>query len=314
MRWQPCASKQTLQFRARAKQKVRAFFDARSVLEVDVPLLGSCTVTDIHLEPIVASVNGRTGYLQTSPEFFMKRLLAAGSDSIYFLGQAFRDDERGSRHQPEFTMLEWYRLGFDDEQLIAEVLELLKLVIPNRSARRVTYRALFEEVFSLNPHTISQQRLSLLALKHCQPSFTQADRNTWLDLLFTHCLEPRLHGLVVVEDFPASQSALARTQINDQGDWVAKRFEFYADGLELGNGYWELTNVEEQRQRFLADQAMRREQGNTVPEIDAEFMAAMAEGLPDCAGVAIGFDRLLMAALGAETIEQTLAFAPFGDS
>ncbi|WP_317930002.1 EF-P lysine aminoacylase EpmA [Halioxenophilus sp. WMMB6] len=309
--WRPSASLAVIKARAALLAHIRHFFAERAVLEVDVPSLSRHTVTDPNLIPVTSHTNGGDAFLQTSPEYFMKRLLVAGSGSIYYLGKAFRDQEFGRRHHPEFTMLEWYRLGFDDQQLIEETLALVTGLLPAKPVTRVTYGQLFAGHFGINPHTASEAELAELAQRTCQPAFHQADRNTWLDLLFSHCLEPTLAGITVVADFPASQGALAKVMANDAGEQVAKRFEIYVDGLELSNGYWEATGAVELQARFERDQATRLAAGLPVPAIDPDFMAAMHAGLPECAGIALGVDRLLLLMSGVKTLAETMSFAPF---
>jgi len=311
--WQPTANFQALAQRAECCRQIRQFFEARQVLEIDVPVLARASVTDPNLTAIQARANNLDAYLQTSPEYFMKRLLAAGSGALFYLGKAFRDHEYGRRHHPEFTMLEWYRVGFNDRDLMRETLALLAVLLPDFTATETTYRRLFETKFGINPHKVGVAELKTLAEQHCAAQFDDAQANTWLDLLFSHCIEPELSGLVVVADFPASQGALAKVERNSDGDWVARRFEIYADGLELANGYWELTDAAELRQRFLSDQALRRSRGQWVPEIDQALLAAQESGLPDCAGIAMGVDRVLMRRLGVEDIGATMAFTPFAD-
>lgn len=309
--WQPRASLAALKQRARTLSLIRGFFQQRDLLEIDVPVLGSYSVTDPSLTPIQARVNNCVGYLQTSPEYFLKRMLAADYGSLFYLGKAFRDQEYGARHQPEFTMLEWYQLGFDDKQLITETLALMAELLPDKPQIHTTYGALFDSEFGLNPHAASCQQLAELARQRCSVSFADADRNTWLDLLFSHCLEPNLVGVTVVSDYPASQSALARCAEDNQGDWVARRFEVFVDGLEIGNGYWELIDVDELQARLTNDTEHRRQRGLPAIEPDPMLLAAQSHGLPDCAGIAMGVDRIIMAQLGVKTIAETLAFTPF---
>lgn len=294
-------------------------------MEVDVPVLGQSTVTDPHIESIVATCNRQAAYLQTSPEFAMKRLLAVGSGDIFCLGKAFRDGESGSRHNPEFTMLEWYRVGWTEQQLMDEVAELLSFqlrgvlsgsetendaeAVPYRSTK-TTYRDLFMNFLQVNPHTASLNELRSLAQQRMNVSFSSDDKNTWLDLLFTHCIEPHLTGIVLVSDFPASQAALARTGVNAQGEAIAHRFEAYVNGIELANGYWELKDATEQARRFQADREWRKLQQLSDQAGDPRLLSALDHGLPDCAGVALGVDRLLMLKLGKSSLQDVLSF-PF---
>lgn len=307
--WEPSAQLTTLRERARLLGRIRAFFAARDVLEVDVPVLGTCTVTDPHLQAIPADVAGQRHFLQTSPEYYMKRLLAYGSGSCYCLGKAFRQDERGRRHRPEFTMLEWYRTGFDDSDLRREVLELLACVAGRAvPAQQRSYGELFTSYLGLDPHTASAEELAHLAAERLDVHWNDTDKSTWLDLLFSHCIEPHLKNIVLVYDYPACQCALAKVAESEQGQSVAKRFELFWDGMELANGYWELTDAREQARRFTRDNKIREQLG--LPEVvaDQQLLAALEAGLPECAGVALGVDRLLMCLLGASSIDEVVPF------
>lgn len=314
MAWQPSASLSVLQQRAAMYQQLRAFFTDRQVLEVDVPVLGDYATVDPFIDSLQSDVMGQTSYLQTSPEFFLKRLLAAYQRDIYSLGKAFRQGERGRRHRPEFTMLEWYRVGWTEQRLIDEVGELLTLFFPDKPISRYAYADLFSDVLSLDPHQATLGELSSCALtvlgNTVDANVINSDRNTLLDLLFTHCVEPRLPlGIVAISDYPASQAALARRASNDNGQLVAKRFEVYVDRLELANGYWELNDGDEQQQRFEQDLAYR--QAHQLPHLpyDEYLVSALQEGdMPDCAGVALGIDRLLMCWLDKDDIREVVSF------
>ncbi|MFO1367447.1 MAG: EF-P lysine aminoacylase EpmA [Marinagarivorans sp.] len=299
-----------LKKRAQLMKQLRAFFYARDVFEVDVPSLGTYTVTDPNLDAIRCQVGGATRYLQTSPEFFMKRLLAQGSGDIFYLGKAFRQDEHGHRHRPEFTLLEWYRSGFNHAELIAETLALLAELSPTTPMQRVEYGALFAQSTGLNPHTASAAQLESFARQVLKVDFSNEPVDFWLDLIFSHQVEPQLaDGLVVVEDYPACQAALARVMVNSQGERVAKRFEIFWDRLELANGYWELTDADEQAKRFAADNRARQQRHKSPIEPDARLLAALTEGIPECAGIAMGVDRLLMRLSGCADIAQVMPFA-----
>ncbi|HMW47920.1 MAG TPA: EF-P lysine aminoacylase EpmA [Cellvibrionaceae bacterium] len=304
------ASISLLKKRAQLLQHLRAFFYARNVLEVDVPSLGAFTVTDPNLDAISCQVGSNIRYLQTSPEFFMKRLLAMGSGDIFYLGKAYRQDEQGRRHRPEFTLLEWYREGFTDEDLIAETLALLSELSPGTPIQRIDYGALFSECTGLNPHRACAEELETFARARLQVDFSNEPVHFWLDLIFSYLVEPNLaDGLVVVEDYPLCQAALARVMPNRRGDKVAKRFEIFWDRLELANGYWELTDACEQARRFAADNLSRQTQHKPLIEPDNRLLAALAEGIPDCAGIALGVDRLLMRLSGCDDIAQVMPFA-----
>ena len=309
--WGPSASLETLRARAAALSRIRAFFAARGVLEVDTPQLAPVSATDPLLDSIPAQPfrDGRHWYLQTSPEFLLKRLLAAGSGPIYQLGKCFRRGEAGPRHNPEFTMLEWYRPGFDLDALIGEVAALAGELVPGLPLLRAPYRELFRQHAGLDPFTDTDAALRAHAAA-LAPDAAGWDRDALLDLLFSARVEPQLgHGVLqVVTEFPASQAALARTQVDAQGDRVAARFELFMRGLEIANGYDELCDPVELRRRFEADNEERARRGLEVIPVDERLLAAMAHGLPDCSGVALGVDRLLMVALGKQRIEEVIAF------
>lgn len=305
--FQPSASLKAIKKRAQLLQELRAFFYAREILEVDVPAIGDATVTDVHLQPL--EVNGG-GFLQTSPEYYMKRLLAAGSGSIYYLGKAYRSEESGRRHRSEFTLLEWYCLGMDDRQLMLQMMELFSALAPQVPMAQRSYREVFETVLGIDPYAADLHQLQVVIGRTLELSAPLNTKSDCLDLLFSHCVEPSLGpGITLVYDYPREQCALARLAKNEAGFVVARRFEVYWDGMELANGYWELKAVDEQRQRFYADQQQRSVMGLAVPQQDERFLAALAAGLPDCAGVALGVDRLLMCLLGARDIREVMPFA-----
>jgi lysyl-tRNA synthetase class 2 len=312
--WRPTATLAALHLRARLLAATRDFFARRGVLEVETPVLGSSTATDPHIESLACSLGGATRYLQTSPELFMKRLLAAGSGPIYQIGKVFRGGERGARHNPEFTLLEWYRPGFDHHRLMDEVDEFLRQVLGCEEASREPYAAAFEREVGADPHRASARDLAARAearglAVEGSGSFSRED---WLHLLMAAAIEPRIgserpHFLY---DFPRELSALARVRRNEAGDAeVAERFEVFFRGMELANGYHELTDASEQRKRFLDDLESRRALGRPETPIDDWLLEALRHGLPRCAGVALGFDRLVMIAAGASSIDAVLSFS-----
>lgn len=310
--WRPSATLSTLRQRARLLAEIRAFFAVRDILEVDVPVLATTAASDLHIQSIAAHCNGATAYLQSSPEYFLKRLLAAGSGALYCLGKAFRDSERGVRHHPEFTLLEWYRPGWDEYRLMVEVEELVRAVAPGVAAlpaRRFSYRELFLTHVQLDPHAAALDDLRRRCADCAGGDWHRDARAACLELLFSLVVEPRLPaGLVFVTEYPACQAALAQLAEDAQGSVVARRFEVFLHGVELANGYFELTDAVEQRQRFEQDNARRQAAGKPPMPIDEQLLAALAEGLPECAGVALGVDRLLMQMLRLPRIDAALPF------
>ncbi|MFT5481975.1 MAG: lysyl-tRNA synthetase class 2 [Halieaceae bacterium] len=290
---------------------MREFFAQRGVLEVETPLLSASTVTDPHIEALaLPEEDGPIRYLQTSPEYAMKRLLASGTGPIFQICKAFRAGEKGGRHNPEFTMLEWYREGLDHHALMVEVEDLVRSYLDREPAVRLSYSDLFEEALGINPHQLSDRALSELALSRIDTSFRCADRGVWLNLLMTELVEPTLveRGLVFVYDYPAEQAALARLGKDFAGNTVAHRFELYVDGVELANGYYELGDYEELNRRFEQDNLDRSALGRPSRPVDDRLLAAMMHGLPSCSGVALGVDRLLMLERDATSISEVLAF------
>jgi lysyl-tRNA synthetase class 2 len=310
--WRPTAPLEHLWARARILADLRAFFAERGVLEVETPLLAAATVPDLHLDSIACTPGDAgsppPGYLQTSPEYAMKRLLAAGSGPIYQITKAFRAGEAGPRHNPEFTLLEWYRPGWDHHALMDEVDALLARVLGAATAERVTYGQAFARTAGVDPHRAPVAELAAAARARGLDPPPGLDRDGLLDFLLTMVVEPTLgQGQpTFLHDFPASQAALARVRPGDPP--VAERFEVFSAGLELANGFHELTDATEQRRRFDRDRAHRHAAGRPVPALDERFLAALAAGLPPCAGVALGVDRLVMRAVAAVSIDEVMAF------
>ena len=319
--WRPSADLSVLRLRAELLAQIRAFFAACGVLEVETPALSAAAITDPHLASFKTcysgpgSQHGRPLYLHTSPEFAMKRLLAAGSGCIYQIARVFRDGEAGSRHNPEFTLLEWYRVGFDHHRLMDEVAELVGMLLAGRLAlaepERLSYRQIFQHHLNLDPHRATVADLAACAETRnisIPTGMPLDDPDPWLDLLLTHCVEPRLGSgrLTFVHDYPASQAALARLRPDDPP--VGERFELYINGIELANGFHELGDTVEQRHHFAQDNAARRAAGLPVMPVDEHLLAALEFGLPDCAGVALGFDRLVMLATRKTSLAEVLAF------
>ncbi|WP_373089121.1 EF-P lysine aminoacylase EpmA [Zhongshania sp.] len=309
--WRPSADITALGCRAQLLSEIRQFFAARGVLEVETPLLASAPVTDPNIEAIIAqSPNGEGHmYLQTSPEFAMKRLLAAGSGPIYQICKAFRRGERGRRHNPEFTMLEWYRPDMSLDALIDEVAAIITLASGSADVALLTYQKVFELHCHLNPHTASLAELKVCARQHLDLGFDSDDRDLWLQLLMSSVVEPALDPtqISIVYDFPETQAALAKIAVNGDGHPVARRFEAFFAGMELANGYDELRDAGELVRRIGDDHRRRGLSGQELPPIDRYLLKAMP-CLPECTGVAIGFDRLVMIACNAERIGQVIAF------
>jgi elongation factor P--(R)-beta-lysine ligase len=312
--FRPAASIAVLGARAAMLARCREFFAARGVLEVETPILSQATVTDVHLASLETRLAGRPRpyYLQTSPEYAMKRLLAAGCPDLYQICKVFRDGESGRLHNPEFTMLEWYRRGFDQHALMDEVEALLGTLLVGRlalTAERITYRDAFRRVLGADPLTAPLEELSALAAARAGAAGAGGDRDTVLDLLMGAVVGPALgrDRLTFVHDYPASQAALARLLPGTPP--VAARFEAYVGGLELCNGFHELADAAEQRRRFEADRASRAARALPLPPVDERLLAALAAGLPDCAGVAVGLDRVLMLATACSSVREVLTFA-----
>ncbi len=311
--WQPTASFDNIKRRAKLYRDIRAFFAARGVLEVETPLLCQHSVTDPYIESFQSlySANQQAYFLQTSPEYAMKRLLAAGSGPIFQICKAFRNGESGQQHNPEFTMLEWYRPGFTHHQLMDEMDAFLQTILDCQPATRQSYQGLFNQYFACDVLQCEIDTLQQLVKQHVPLSSDHVtlERDTCLDLLLTHVIEQDLgqDAPFFLYDFPATQAALAK--IRPEQPPVAERFEVYLKGREAANGFHELTDADEQEQRFLKDQQRRAANQANIPSIDQRLLAALKNGLPNCAGVAIGLDRLLMQAAKTDSISDVIAFA-----
>ena len=307
--------------RARIVSDIRHFFSQRHVLEVDTPILSRAAPTAPYLESFktefipMGSIDKASYYLQTSPEFAMKVLLAGGSGSIYQIAKVFRNGERGRLHSPEFTMLEWYRPELNLGELMDEVAALLQTITSYSESVRFSYKEVFSQYLNINVLVCSKDELQKLAIKKL-PSFSgdfYLDRDGWLELLMSQVIEPELASLkkpVFIYNFPASQAQLAKVKLDNDGEQVAARFELYAGGLEVANGYDELLDAKELRKRFEYDNQQRLKLGKAEMPIDEKLLAAMDLGLPPCTGVALGLDRLLMLAMNKESIDcvQNLPF------
>jgi elongation factor P--(R)-beta-lysine ligase len=314
--WRPSASLQTLRLRAQLLAQTREFFASRGLLEVETPCLSAAAASDLHLESLAAAApgGGLEGWLHTSPEFPMKRLLAAGAGDIWQLARVFRGAECGRRHNPEFSLLEWYRVGWDAGALMNEVDELVRTLARDRLAlgnsQRLSYREAFLRHAGFDPFiaSLADMRCALEARDEPWPFGEAEDRDACLDLVLATLVEPRFDPArpTFVYDFPASHAALALVRPGDPP--LAERFELFLGGMELANGYHELTDGDEQERRFAAELFARRARGLPEPPSDRRLLAALGHGLPACAGVALGFDRLAMILAGATHIDEVLAF------
>jgi lysyl-tRNA synthetase class 2 len=314
--WQPSAPIANLLKRAAIMAEIRRFFADRGVLEVETPAMSQATVTDINLFPFQTrfvgpgAADGLTLYMMTSPEYHMKRLLAAGSGPIYQLGRSFRNEEAGRHHNPEFTMLEWYRPHYDMYRLMNEVDDLLQQILDCENAETLSYQQAFLRHLEVDPLTADKTQLREAAKKIDLEELAakEEDRDTLLQMLFVFGVEPHIgrDKPAFIYHFPATQASLA--EISTEDHRVAERFEVYYKGIELANGFRELTDADEQLQRFEQDNRKRAARGLPQQPIDQNLLAALKHGMPDCAGVALGVDRVVMLALGASSISEVMAF------
>jgi len=317
--WQATASSEVLLERAMMLKNIRAFFDAKGVIEVETPLLSHHCTTDPHLDSFQSRFRDQVCYLNTSPEYAMKRLLAGWKQSVYQICKAFRDDEQGENHNPEFTLLEWYRPDFDMFQLMDEVAELVQAVVGTDDAgfviQRFSYQQAFELYAGFNPHLVTSAECFHLAVEkniEIPQGLTASDsRDEWLDWLLMQLILPmfKKNGFTYLYDYPASQSSLARVVQGDKPWAVAKRFELFFGEVELANGFHELTDADEQLQRFQHENLIRQQQGKAAASMDENLISALRSGLPDCSGVALGLDRLLMVSLSRRSISEVLSFS-----
>ena len=304
--WTPTATLETLQQRAKLMKLLRQFFDEHGLLEVETPILSAHATPDLHL----SSIKTPFGYLHTSPEYPMKRLLAAQAGAIYQVCKVFRAQESGRNHNPEFTLLEWYQPGWTDIQLAQQVVALFHHLGLNRSVQQTSYREAFRGCFGFDPLTATLSELQSLAGSLIDRDCHDFDTNTCLDVAMSFGVEKQLdpNTITIITDFPAAQAALAIKEQQPDGHWTAKRFEVYCGGLELANGYAELTDADEQLLRFEHENRAREVAGLPTMPIDHHLITAMQNGLPACAGVAVGIDRLMMLCLGKKHIDDVLSF------
>ena len=315
--FKPTCDIQALKARAKLYRQIRQFFIERDVLEVETPILSQAGVTDVHLASVQAQrhLHGKkqTHYLQTSPEFAMKRLLASGSGAIYQICKVFRDDEHGRKHNSEFTMLEWYRPQFSLKDLMLEVTDLLNVVLAERFGEVrptvLSYKHAFIDRLDLNPLQATLQQLKDAAHRVGLNLDLGDDRLAYIDLLFSPMVEPSLgfDTPVFLTDFPPELASLAKTKLDEDGEFVAARFELYIEGLELANAYDELIDAEVLRSRFQADNAEREKLGLHVMPID-EYLLAALPNMSECAGIALGIDRLLMVVMNQMKLEKVITF------
>lgn len=315
MNWKPSAKLEALYARAELNRSIREFFIETNALEVELPILNRAPVADMNITPIEvpATYEMPLLYLHTSPEYSMKRLLCAGSGDIYALGKVFRAGEAGGRHNPEFTMLEWYRVGIDHKQLMHEVADLLdelfedSHIVLEDSPVFITYQQAVIEYAGLDPLNASDDDIERLGIELADADL-ELNRDGWLDMIMSHKVEKELpkNQLVFIYNYPASQAALSKINKDEEGQLIAERFEVYLNGLELANGYHELTDSVEQRARF------EKELAAADRPMDEKLLSALSDpeaGLPDCAGVAMGLDRILMLQTGAEKISDVISFS-----
>jgi lysyl-tRNA synthetase class 2 len=310
--WRPTADKQLIELRAETYTKIRQFMAERNIMEVETPVLSHATVTDVQLDSFRSdysspqAASARTLYLQTSPEYAMKRLLASGTGAIYQISRVFRNEEQGKLHNPEFTILEWYQPDYDHQQLMQE-LEMFLNLFAMSHCEKTSYAEIFIQHTGLDPHTCDTNELIKLAQQYGLSSVLE-ERSAVLDFIFSYKITP-LSGNTMplfVYDYPACQCALAK--LSDSSPKVAERFELFINGMEIANGFHELADAEEQLARFEQDLALRKKEKRPELAIDYLFLDALKQGLPDCAGVAVGIDRLLMAMTGSKDIRDVLTF------
>lgn len=311
-KWRPSAAIFVLRQRAALLAEVRKFFSTRHVLEVETPALSHAASSEVHLQTMQVAAQGMPpAYLHTSPELAMKRLLAAGSGDIFQICKVFRAGEQGSWHNPEFTLLEWYRLGYDMTALMQEVADLLTLLLPNvvkQAPVYLTYRQVFKDYAHIDPFVADAAALQRLYQQQAQQTVAGLSQQDWLDLILSVIVQPRLPTdcLVFITHFPATQASLA--QLDPTDPTVAHRFEVFLNGLELANGFVELSDPREQRARIDAEQQRRQQAGLACLPIDENFLAALHHGLPACSGVAMGIDRVVMLVAQQDRIEHVISF------
>ena len=310
--WRPTASIKNLQTRANLLANARSFFNQRNVLEVETPLLAACGVVEANITSFELSIEGELKYLQTSPEYAMKRLLAAGMGDCYQICKSFRAKEAGVLHNPEFTIIEWYRLSYSMQQIMRETVEFIQELLSNgtgcRTVQYVSYCDVSERVLGRPIIDYSHAELCEIAIQYGLTVYESLSIEQLYDFIFSSCVVPTFDAtsITVVSNYPASQASLAA--LDDADKNLAQRFEVFANHIELANGYVELIDADQQRERFEQDQATRLRRELPGIKIDQRLMHALQHGLPQCAGVAVGFDRLLMLVVGASSIDEVISF------
>lgn len=311
--WQPTISLKNLQARAQVLVQVRQFFAQHNVMEVETPLLCSHTVTEPNIESFAVTDISKLRYLQTSPEYAMKRLLAAGAPDIFQICKSFRCGEQGVRHNPEFTMVEWYRLGFELKQMMQETVDLIVHILNTNKKRipieYVSYNDIFKKLLGVSFFDLAENTIDHLCVEYGLQSQQRLNLTQKIDFIFSHAIVSKFdtNAITCVFHYPAEQAALAK--LNVQDSTVAERFEVFCGGLELANGYVELVEPDIQLARFEKDRVIRKENDLVNIEVDQRLLDAQKSGLPECSGVALGLDRLLMLVLGAASIEQVMSFS-----
>jgi lysyl-tRNA synthetase class 2 len=310
--WKPCSDNKILRQRSEYIGKIRQFFNTREILEVETPCLAKDTVTDPYIDAINVNTQYGKKFLQTSPEYFMKRLLANGSDSIFQICKCFRDDPISERHNPEFTMLEWYHEVITYKELMIEISELIISLAPDYKFEYYSYLEIFKSRLNINPLNITDTELKEFTLNKigCIQGLENPNRIESLDLLFSYFIEPTLNEKNVatfIYNYPIEQAALAK-QTKEQGHQVAERFELFMNGIEIANGYGECLDPDVLLQRFNEDNDIRKTLNKLETSIDEEFISAHRHGLKSCSGVALGLDRLLMVLMGINSIDKVISF------
>lgn len=306
--WKSSMTRQQLVARNNIIRKIRDFFEARGVIEVETPILSNAAVTDVHLDSFTTEYLGRNLYLNTSPEYHMKRLLACNSGSIFQICKCFRYEPTSKKHNPEFTMLEWYRTGYKLQRLLDEVEDLFKLFFDIEILERYTYDFTFKKFLGISALDATQEQLATMAANLGLVNAQEMDKDSLLEFLFSSHIEPHLgmQNPVAIYNYPATQAALA--QITPEDPRTAQRAEVFYKGMELANGFFELTDVVQQEERFKLDLVERKEEGKDLIKPDLRFLAALNHGMPSSAGIALGLDRFIMLALNAPKISQVMTF------